>query len=201
VIDWLHTRDERAQKQAEKKERPPKPVDTEALGKRAAKREAKIDAGIDELDIRLRDLIRSGLAKAQTQPNSFWGTPAARLVDAQAPGLARRVELATIPASGQLAGRSRSPQPLHLLIEGYGGWNLRQRRPTSRTDGWCRIKTKCWRRPGWAIAGWCWERATEEDRLRTAHLVVGTRTQVALILNFAGTQPTGHQPAPSTSVE
>src|SRR5512145_620984 len=29
VIDWLHTRDERAQKQAEKKERPPKPVDTE----------------------------------------------------------------------------------------------------------------------------------------------------------------------------
>src|SRR5512134_13753 len=122
VIDWLHTRDERAQKQAEKKERPPTPVDTEAQGKRAAKREAKIDAGIDELDVWLRDLIRSGLAKAQTQPNSFWGTPAARLVDAQAPGLARRVrELATIPASGpgwqeRLLDRLSC---LHLLIEGY----------------------------------------------------------------------------------
>ncbi|CAG0935846.1 hypothetical protein TFLX_04696 [Thermoflexales bacterium] len=212
VTDWLHTRDERAQKQAEKKERLPKPVDTEAQSKRAAKREAKIDAGIDELDVWLRDLIRGGLAKAQTQSNSFWGTPAARLVDAQAPGLARRVhELATIPANGpgwqeRLLDRLSR---LHLLIEGYRQLDTLPDdvQLDVRTQiGWTQNQDEVLAQAGvsdrWLVLG---QRTTEEDRLRTQRIWLwGTRTQrPALILNFAyGTQPFSDiSLLPSTSVE
>lgn len=212
VIDWLRGRDERAQKQAEKKERPPKPIDVEAQSKRAAKREAKIDTGIDELDIWLRDLIRGGLAKAQTQPNSFWGTPAARLVDAQAPGLARRVrEMATIPASGtdwqeRLLDRLSR---LHLLIEGYRRLDtlpIEIQIDIHSQTGWTQNQDEVLAQPGvhdrWLVLG---QRTTEEERLRMQRIWLwGTHTQrPALILNFAyGAQPFSDiSLLPSTSVE
>ncbi len=212
VIEWLANRDERARKQIEKKEQPPKPVDVEAQTKRAAKREAKIEAGIDELETWLCDLVRGGLAKAQTQPGSFWNNPAARLVDAQAPGLARRVrELATIPASGagwqeRLLDRIGS---LHLLISGY------RRLETLSTEmqleirtqiGWTQNQDEVLAQPGvrdrWLVLG---QRNTEEDHLRTQRIWLwGTQTQrAALILNFAyGTQPFSDiSLIPATTVE
>jgi hypothetical protein len=65
------------------------------------KRIATIEKGLEAFDVWLDDLARAGLASARQQPASFWLTPAARLVDAQAPGLARRVrELPAIAASG-----------------------------------------------------------------------------------------------------
>ncbi len=64
----------------------------------------------------------AGLASAQGESPRFWEERAARLVDAQAPGLARLVrELAGIPASSEgwperlLERLGR----LHLVVEGY----------------------------------------------------------------------------------
>ncbi|MEM9218908.1 MAG: hypothetical protein AAGD25_31805 [Cyanobacteria bacterium P01_F01_bin.150] len=89
------------------------------------KREEKIHAGIDELDRWLQDLMRQGLASAQVQSYQFWDSMAARMVDAQAPGLARRLrDCAGIPHNSR---REKDwPQrlltalgKLRLLIQGY----------------------------------------------------------------------------------
>ncbi|MEO0807108.1 MAG: DUF5691 domain-containing protein [Cyanobacteria bacterium J06643_4] len=66
------------------------------------KRAEKVAAGLIDLEQWLQDMIRQGLAELPNAPYSFWDQAAARLVDAQAPGLARRVqELAGILHSGE----------------------------------------------------------------------------------------------------
>ncbi len=70
----------------------PDPV---AQAKRLAERIELMSAGIDEFERWLFDLVRQGLAPARHQPFAFWDNAAARLVDAQLPGLAERVR--TLP--------------------------------------------------------------------------------------------------------
>lgn len=102
VTEWLDSRVERAAKKTEKAATPEKAPDPVAQAKRAAKREETVAASLDEFEIWLRDLIRAGLATAQTKPMKFWEPAAARLVDAQAPGLAGMVrELPGILSSGE----------------------------------------------------------------------------------------------------
>lgn len=105
VGEWIASRAKRAQQRVEKQaqaETEEKAVDPQAQAKRAANREAKVKAGLQELELWLRDLARGGLAAAQSQPPQFWERTAARLVDAQAPGIARLVrEMAGMPASGE----------------------------------------------------------------------------------------------------
>lgn len=101
VADWLSGRAERAEKKA-RQAAEEKPPDPEQQAKRQAARARRIEQGIEELDLWLRDLIRHGLAWVQTQPMDFWNNMAARLVDAQAPGLARNLrDMALIPATGE----------------------------------------------------------------------------------------------------
>ncbi|MFF5975881.1 SWIM zinc finger family protein [Streptomyces sp. NPDC012769] len=77
------------------------PADPEAARRRAARRAARITAGAEELERRLADLLRGGLASAETAGYGLWEETAARMVDAQAPGLAGRVrELGAIAGSG-----------------------------------------------------------------------------------------------------
>jgi hypothetical protein len=61
--------------------------------KRAEKRLALVSKGLDSLDLWLSDLVRNGLASVQTQPDSFWESKAAQMIDAQAPGIAARLRL------------------------------------------------------------------------------------------------------------
>jgi hypothetical protein len=99
-----------------------KVVDTAAQAKRAQMRYNKVTAGMQDLELWLRDLVRQGLAIAQGQPYSFWDTAAARLVDAQAPGVARLLrEMASIPHSG-IGWEERLLTQLgrvYLLISGF----------------------------------------------------------------------------------
>jgi hypothetical protein len=90
--------------------------------KRTRRRAARVEDGIEELRLWLADLVREGLRELPSRPRQFWDQPAARMVDAQAPGLARHLqEMATIPYSGSgwperlltRVGR------LHLLLEGH----------------------------------------------------------------------------------
>jgi len=123
VTEWLESRSKRAEQQEKKKEEAAaKPVDPEKQAKTAAKREAAVTAGLNELELWMRDLVRGGLAAAQTQPATFWDTPARRMRDAKAGGMDRLVRLlAPIPHTGPgwqerlLERLSR----IHLLTEGY----------------------------------------------------------------------------------
>ncbi|RPF35711.1 SWIM zinc finger family protein [Streptomyces sp. TLI_185] len=75
--------------------------DPEAARRRAERRAERITAGATELEQRLVDLLRGGLASAEQSGYGLWEETAARMVDAQAPGLAARVrELGAIPSSG-----------------------------------------------------------------------------------------------------
>ena len=116
VQEWL---EKRGQKAAQKQRATPDPM---AQSKRAEKRAANIAAGLVDLEQWLQDLLRQGLATLPEQPYSFWDQAAARLVDAQAPGLARRVRnLASIPYSGQgwPERMLTALGHLHLIVQGY----------------------------------------------------------------------------------
>lgn len=77
------------------------PVDERATRRRAEKRADRITTGATELEQRLADLLSGGLAAAERPGYGLWEETAARMVDAQAPGLAARVrELGAIPSSG-----------------------------------------------------------------------------------------------------
>ncbi|WP_351235491.1 SWIM zinc finger family protein [Streptomyces sp. NPDC002133] len=100
--EWLAGRRKRA---AEKEQwgagQSAKTADPEAARRRAERRAGRITAGATELEQRLTDLLRGGLASAEQAGYGLWEETAARMVDAQAPGLAGRVrELGAIPGSG-----------------------------------------------------------------------------------------------------
>ena len=108
AAEWLSKRDQQAERKSEAAKKADEPPDEATLARRAAQktkrsldREAKVVAGLKELELWLRDLLRHGLASAQTQSLDYWEQMAARMIDAQAPGVARRVrELSWLPQSG-----------------------------------------------------------------------------------------------------
>ena len=122
ITEWLGGRDERAQKKQEKAAAPPKPVDEKAQTKRAEQRQNRVAAGLEQFVLWLNDMARTGIAGLERKPISFWEDQAKRLIDAQAPALATRLQVvAEIPGStadwperllGEL-GR------LALLVEAY----------------------------------------------------------------------------------
>ncbi|MGW8949936.1 SWIM zinc finger family protein [Streptomyces sp. NPDC055709] len=101
---WLAGRRKRAAGQEEggaAEGRSAKSADPEAARRRAERRAGRITAGAQELEQRLADLLRGGLASAERSGYGLWEETAARMVDAQAPGLAGRVrELGAVPGSG-----------------------------------------------------------------------------------------------------
>lgn len=94
VAEWLASRQKRAEKQEQKvkaaAETPETPADPQAAAKREAVRQRRMNAGIDELERWLADQVRHGLAALPAQA-TVWGEIAARMVDAQLPGLAFRL--------------------------------------------------------------------------------------------------------------
>lgn len=99
VGEWLSSRRERAEKQAEKKAAQAEgkasapSADPEAAAKREAKRLDRMTQGARDLERWMADLVRNGLADLPMKPGTYWRDAAARLVDAQAPGLAQGIRL------------------------------------------------------------------------------------------------------------
>ncbi|WP_030754049.1 SWIM zinc finger family protein [Streptomyces sp. NRRL S-31] len=128
---WLAGRRGRAEAGKTRSERGPgaAPADPEAARRRAERRADRVTAGAAELEQRLADLLRGGLATAEQAGYGLWDETAARMVDAQAPGLAARVrELGAIAASGAgwPARLLEECALLHLLDQ---GWLRRDRLP------------------------------------------------------------------------
>jgi hypothetical protein len=119
ALAWKQGRDARAAGAAAR--RPRGERDEAAAAKRAEQRAARVESGLAELEMWLRDQVRSGLsAAAGTYGHA--DAVAARMVDAQAPGVAGMLRrLSTVPASGDgwperlLAGYGR----LHLLTRAH----------------------------------------------------------------------------------
>lgn len=193
VAEWIEKRMQKQQAKAEKKAAPKDPV---AQAKRAAQRENKVQAGIADLSLWLQDLVREGLAAVQSQSYTFWETPAARLVDAQAPGLARQIrEMAGIPYSGglhwpdQLLERLGS---LYLVLEGYQ--RLETLPPGTQADlrtviGWTQKQeellndeTVPTQRDQWLILG---KRIVEEDQLKIQRVWLWGQTHQRLALGLS----------------
>ncbi|KMS66870.1 SWIM zinc finger domain protein [Streptomyces viridochromogenes] len=113
------------------------PGDPEAARRRAERRAVRVTAGATELEQRLADLLRGGLAGAEQAGYGMWEETAARMVDAQAPGLAARVrELGAIPASGPgwPVRLMEECALLHLLDQ---GWLRRERLPDALSETVC----------------------------------------------------------------
>ncbi len=96
VSDWLQSREQRSEKKAAKladTDTTPEQAAAKAAGqqKRQDKRESNVAAGLDLFDTWLADLARDGVASLRAKPAKDWEAIAARLVDAQAPGLAGRL--------------------------------------------------------------------------------------------------------------
>ena len=117
--EWVPTAGPARGRSAEEERVP----DVEAATARAAERRAKVDAGLDELDRWLHDQVRTGLAAWERRAWTHVEGVAARMVDAQAPGVAGM--LRGLPA---LLARDAWPERLldalaglHLLVVAHRG--------------------------------------------------------------------------------
>ncbi len=196
VNPWLEAR---IQRQAKKEEKVNIETTPDGQAKRAAKRLNKVTAGMEDLEVWLRDLVSNGLAASFEQPYSFWDDAAARLVDAQAPGVARLVkEMGSICHSGaQWQERLLSQLGrVYLLVEAFKGWenlpipvqaDIRTQIGFSQSQQ--ELSTQQGIDDSWLILG---QSLAEEDRLKIQRTwLLGKQTQQkALILNFThGSQP------------
>jgi hypothetical protein len=86
-------------------------ADPEAAARRAEQRRARVDLGLAELDRWLGDQVRAGLATLPRAGYAHFDAVAARMVDAQAPGIAST--LRSIP--GELVGADWPQRALHAL--------------------------------------------------------------------------------------
>jgi SWIM zinc finger len=203
VAEWLAGRAAKAARPPRQERPAGESADPRAAERRAASREAKVDAGVGEMRRWLADLARGGLGTAQSQPWAWWDAQARRMIDAQARGLAGQVrKMASIAATG--GHRSDWPDRLtdqlgsaHLLCS---AWERRAELPAPTIDA-LRVRlgytlsaeevTRSGDRitDTWAVLG---QRFSEEGNVRSLQQwLYGERTgEVATFLSFAaGAQP------------
>lgn len=220
VDEWINRRVAGAEKKAAQRVEAP-PVSPESAtkqeaerAKRLAKREDRVQAGLTELQTWLSDLMRQGLAKAKDQPARFYDAVAARMVDAQAPGLARRLrDWPSLFASGEgwadrvleeagrlqwlLNGAARLdalPDGLRASVRSAIGWTTTEEELLADPNAE-RISDR------WQIVG---QRIEEEEKLRVQRtwLVGETTRRAALSLSFAaGARPLDVSLLPGTAVQ
>lgn len=206
VSEWLTDRQNNPETETPKEKKPRGPTPESE-----ARRRENVSAGLQELSLWLEDLLRQGLAGLPAEPYRLFDQIAARMVDAQAPGLARMLrDLPSLISSGpdwaeQVLERLGL---MHLLISGYQrldsleaglqaeiktqiGWTIQQEGLLNQ-DG---------TRDQWLILG---QVLGVEDRLRIRRTwLLGRQTgQYALLLDFAfGSQPFKQSWTPGTLLD
>jgi len=197
VRSWLAAR---SAKTSDAKAAKP-PADPAAAQRRAAQREARVASGLTELDRWLCDQARQGLAASQRAGYRHWDDIAARMVDAQAPGLAERLQaLAAVPFSGSgwegrlleeyalvrllaIAGREQAglPPPLRDTVRSRVGFTIRQ------ADVLAGVTPV---RDYWHVLA---RRDLDQDRIRTRRTWLRGRDtgRAALVLSFAAVWGSG----------
>ena len=231
VSDWLQSRLARQEKKADGAATP-SAQDPEAAAiaatataaqarKREEKREDKVGAGMQELQTWMHDLAREGLASVRSHGQGFWDGIAARMADAQAAPLARRLRRAggLLYQSGLRNAESLTANELASIYLLTQAWQrLDQLAPALQADvrallGWTVNQDEVLRQPG--IKG-CWRvlaQVTVDDerlRVRTTWLHGGLHgglhdgpdARWALLLQYAaGTQGFEQQLVPGTEFD
>lgn len=191
------------------------PQAKKAKAKRKREREAKVRAGVVQLDLWLRGCARRGIASLPPHPDRFWEEIAARMVDAQAPGIARELRsMAKIPHS-ELHWCERLLERLgrlHLLVEGFS--RLEALSPGTQADirtqiGWTHDRDGLLQQPGQGDRWWILGQQVETDAAATANLKARRVWlwgegcgQYAVLLDFAyGDRPFEGTWHPGTAVE
>lgn len=194
VQEWLDARAERQEKKVAKAQEAAKPVDKAAQAKRIEAREKKVLAGLNELELWLHDTMRTGLMALSQRPYSYFDGIAARLVDAQAKGLANRVRaLAHFSLSDPEQAQHALVQlgHLQLLIRSYrqqASLPAAVRADVRRAVGWTDDQKALAAQEGvvdrWLVLG---QTLRYEDNLRVLQTWFWGRhsKQVALDLQFA----------------
>jgi len=138
VSDWQGKREASAQKKAAKSKAPTKKKATSQKSK--DKRSARVDEGIALLEENIFDLVRGGLGNAVFD----WHELSRRLVDCQAPGLARfTARLAEI--------RSGSPLWEQRLVHELGSLYLLLHAYKGRTELDTDLRAEVEQRIGWTV--------------------------------------------------
>jgi len=218
VSEWITKRDASSEKKAAKLEQAAEPVDAETAArreagreKRASKREDRVRAGMDELQTWLGDLTRQGLAHMKQQPARFYDAMAARMIDAQAPGIARRLRSwpGILSSGDDWAGRVLAEMgALQWLIHGFTrsdvlpeGMGASVRSVIGWTTADADLGNTGTVRDHWQVVGQIVE---EEERLRVQRtwLIGRASGRPALCLSFAAmNQPLEVGPIPGTVVD
>jgi len=93
VAEWLASRSDRAQKkETQLAEKAAAPVDPQAAARSEAQRWKRIEGAAADLQRFLADQLARGLGSLDANTLKTWATMAARMVDAQAPGLGARLQ-------------------------------------------------------------------------------------------------------------
>lgn len=190
VAEWIN---KRTAKQEEKKPKEDTVVDEKAQQKRVEARAKKVDSGIEELRLWIKDLVRTGIMRIPQNAYDFNKNIAARMVDAQASGLANNIKrLSSINyyQEGWQKTLIKSLSKTYLLTEAYKnqeslteelkqevrsliGWNTPKEEvlgTTGLTDDWYVLSIDI----------------TEDNNLKTEKIwLYGKNSgRYALILNF-----------------
>jgi hypothetical protein len=194
VAEWQESRSARAAKKAEKIAAPRTEAQERAAQRRAQSRQEKVMGGVAELQQWLADQVRHGIAGLESSGYRHFEPVAARLIDAQAPGLAGAVRrLATIPSSGagweertlaemgllhMLAGAADRLADLPPDLAGTVRSRLGHQVTTEQVLAGPPV------RDAWQVVGM---RDITEDRLvaRRVYLIGRDTGQEALVLSFA----------------
>ncbi|NHA06331.1 SWIM zinc finger family protein [Mucilaginibacter sp. HC2] len=119
VNDWISKRSDREEKKAEKTE---KTIDEAAQAKRQQSREQRVGAGISELLIWIKDIVRNGILTIPEKDGNYWDNMARRMIDAQASGLAAMVKnlgVTNFWNEGWQSGFMDKLLHLYLVAESY----------------------------------------------------------------------------------
>ncbi len=115
VKEWLAARGRNAARQGKKS--PGQPPDPAASARREASRLKRMAAGLDDLERWMCDLVRHGFGQLSGASSRWAEDMAARMVDAQVPGMAARLRA----LSGVVGTRPDWPA---LLLAGFGRMQL-----------------------------------------------------------------------------
>lgn len=119
VDEWLTKREAKA---APKENKEKQITDTKAQEKRIEERERKVEGGLEEVRMWLKDLLRNGIMQVPQNMYTFNKSIIARMVDAQAPGIAgmlRRLSEINYFEEGWQTSFLRKISAIYLLTEAY----------------------------------------------------------------------------------
>lgn len=212
--EWFERRSKKQEERAAGGEAKKKAeADPQAQAKRLEARKSKSREGMSELSLRMRDILREGLAEAPAKPYKFWDDAARRLIDAQAPGAARRVRQLPeyVSEGGSWPERVlKSMSRLALAasaLERFDELDPALQAEVASFLGWTISKDEVFALPGqsdsWTVLGVVLD-GDDELRLqvRKTWLWGEASRKPALILDFAhGQQPFAEVYAPGSAFE